>query len=248
MSTSVSACYDFAAHTPRDFQRKNISYNFFGSAAIACLVVGCAWTVYSNIFAAGIYPSAGNFDVAVIKRSPAPVRNMLTAANSSVVIESPSLVSAPATVAQQPSFSFDDRFAAAAPQSVAPAPQAVAAAPQAASRPQVAALTPAAAERKVVDAVQTPPSRPAEARKSNGASVRDMAQRAKAAVMSVASNDKPEAPAKPPTIFERLFGKFEFECVQRRIGTGLCVGRRQQHVLAWTGQPEHRFRRHRRAL
>jgi hypothetical protein len=203
MSTSVSACYDFAAHTPRDFHRKSVSYNLFGSAAIACLVVGCAWTIYSNIFAAGIYPSAGNFDVAVIKRSPAPARNMLTASNSSVVVESPPQVSAPATVAQQPSFSFDDRFAAAAPQSVAPTPQAVAAAPQAAS------LTPAAAERKVADAVPMPASRPAEARKSAGASVRDMAQRAKAAVMAVASNDKPEAPAKPPTIFERLFGRFE---------------------------------------
>lgn len=209
MSTSVSACYDFAAHTPRDFQRKSVSYNLLGHAAIACLVVGCAWTVYSNIFAAGIYPSAGNFDVAVIKRSPAPVRNLLTASNSSTVVETPPQVSAPASVAQQPSFSFDDRFAAAAPQSVAAAPQAVAAAPQAASRPQVAALTPAAPERKVADAVPMPSSRPAEARKSAGASVRDMAQRAKAAVMSVASNDKPEAPAKPPTIFERLFGKFE---------------------------------------
>jgi Protein of unknown function (DUF2778) len=209
MSTSISACYDFAAHTPRDFHRKNASYNFLGHAAIACLVVGCAWTVYSNIFAAGIYPSAGNFDVAVIKRSPAPVRNMLTASNSSVAVESPPLVSAPATVAQQPSFSFDDRFAAAAPQSIAPAPQAVAAAPQATSQPQVAALTPAAPERKVADAVPMPASRRAEVRKSAGASVRDMAQRAKAAVMSVASNDRPEAPAKPPTIFERLFGRFD---------------------------------------
>lgn len=207
MSTSISACYDFAAPTPRDFPRKAGAVNFFGSAAVACLVVGCAWTVYSNIFAAGIYPSAGNFDVAVIKRSPAPVRNVLTASNSSVVVESARVAPAPVMVSQGPvsqgpSFSFDDRFAAAAPQSVAAAPQ---------PERQVAALAPAAPpaasapERKVADAVPMPPSRP----RSTGASVRDMAQRAKAAVMSVASNDKPEAPAKPPTIFERLFGKFE---------------------------------------
>jgi hypothetical protein len=213
MSTSVSACYDFAAHTPRNFPRKASSSRFLGSAAVACLVLGCAWTVYSNIFAAGIYPSAGNFDVAVIKRSPAPVRNVLTASNSSVVVESPPV--APATLSPGPSFSFDDRFAAAAPQSIAAAPQAVAAAPQAVApaqpERQVAALAPAAApasapERKVAEAVPMPASRPA---KSSGASGRDMAQRAKAAVMSVASNDQPEPPAKPPTIFERLFGKWQ---------------------------------------
>jgi Protein of unknown function (DUF2778) len=211
MSSSNSACYDFAA-TPRDFSRKAVvPYGFLGSAAVACLVAGCAWTVYTNVFAAGVYPSASNFDVAAIKRAPVPVRTALAASNTSVVVETPPVISAPAVVAQGPSFSFADRFAAAAPQSVAAAPQEVAAAPQAvAPERQVAALapvTPPAAERKVADAVPMPASRPAH--KGAGASVRDMAQRAKAAVMSVASNDKPEAPAKPPTIFERLFGKFE---------------------------------------
>jgi type VI secretion system (T6SS) effector TldE1-like protein len=211
MSSSNSACYDFAA-TPRDFSRKAVvPYGFLGSAAVACLVAGCAWTVYTNVFAAGVYPSASNFDVAVIKRAPVPVRTALAASNTSFVVETPPVISAPAVVAQGPSFSFADRFAAAAPQSVAAAPQEVAAAPQAvAPERQVAALapvTPPAAERKVADAVPMPASRPAH--KGAGASVRDMAQRAKAAVMSVASNDKPEAPAKPPTIFERLFGKFE---------------------------------------
>jgi hypothetical protein len=212
MSSSNSACYDFAA-TPRDFSRKAVvPYGFLGSAAVACLVAGCAWTVYTNVFAAGVYPSASNFDVAVIKRAPAPVRTAAAASNTSVVVETPPVISAPAVVAQGPSFSFADRFAAAAPQSVAAAPQAVSPPPQ---ERQVAALAPvtpspaAAPERKVADAVPMPASRPAESRKGAGASVRDMAHRAKAAVMSVASNDKPEAPVKPPTVFERLFGKFE---------------------------------------
>ena len=226
MSTSISACYDFADHTPRNFRRQSIvTHNLLGSAAIACLVVGCAWTVYNNIFAAGVYPSAGNFDVAVIRHVPAPVRTALAAPDSSVVFESRWASPAPATE-KGSSFSFDDRFAAAAPQSIAAAPQAVpatqsvASATEAVSPPQkperqIAALAPVAPplavapERKVADAVPIPMSRPAEARASHGASVRDMAQRAKAAVMSVASNDKPPAPAKPPTIFERLFGRFE---------------------------------------
>jgi hypothetical protein len=204
MSTSTSACYDFAAHNHRNSSRKAVPHHFFGSAAIVCLVLGCAWTVYANVFGASIYPavSGGNFDVAVIRKPAPPAdRKALTVANSTVLVESPPVISSPATVSPGPSFSFDDRFAAAAPQSVAPQPDR-----------QVAALAPPPAPeaaRQVAAIVPTPSPRPAEARpeKHLGASVRDMAQqRAKAAVMSVAAAEKPE---KPPTIFERLFGKLQ---------------------------------------
>jgi hypothetical protein len=189
-----------------------------GSAAIACLVVGCGWTIYTNVFGASIYPSVsgGNVEIASVRRAPA-IRKPVQVADSSVIVETPPVVAAPATT-QGPSFSFEDRFAAAAPQSVAaapqfedrfaaaapqsvaPAPQAVAAAPQAVKPPQqqVAALAP------------VPPSRPAETKATNhsGASIHDMAQRAKAAVMSVASAEKPPPEKeKPLTIFERLFGR-----------------------------------------
>jgi hypothetical protein len=99
-------------------------------------------------------------------------------------------------VSPGPSFSFEDRFAAAAPQSVAPSP-----ASQQQPDRRVAALAPTApaSERQARPADEPP-------EKHSGASVREMAQRAKAAVMSVASAEKPE---KPPTIFERLFGKFQ---------------------------------------
>ncbi|WP_244548940.1 DUF2778 domain-containing protein [Bradyrhizobium canariense] len=141
-----------------------------------------------------------DFDVAVVKRAPAAARRVIAAADSSVAVESARTASAPATASPGPSFSFEDRFAAAAPQSVAPSPR----------QPdrQVAALAPAP-ERQVAAIVPTPTQRPAESRseKHSGASVRDMAQqRAKAAAISVASAEKPE---KPPTIFERLFGKFQ---------------------------------------
>jgi type VI secretion system (T6SS) effector TldE1-like protein len=204
MSTSTSACYDFAAHTPRNSSRKAVSHNFFGSAAVACLVLGCAWTVYANVFGAGIYPavSDGNFDVAVVRRPSAPaVRHSLTADNSSVIVESAPVISAPATISPGPSLSFDDRFAAASPQSVASQPQAVS---PPADR-QVAAIAPAQPDRQVAEIVPMPAPRRAEARpaKASGASVRDMAQRAKAAVMASAT------PPEKPTIFERLFGKFQ---------------------------------------
>jgi hypothetical protein len=213
MSTSTSACYNFAGNTSRKLPRKATARprNFLGSTAIACLVVGCAWTVYTNVFGASIYPSVndGGFDVALVERAPAPARTVLAAVDRSVAIESAPVVSAPAIVSSGPSFSFQDRFAAAAPQSVAPQP-----APASQQQPdrQVAALAPTAAasapERQVAAIVRTPSARPADApsEKHSGASVREMAQRAKAAMMSVASAEKPE---KPPTIFERLFGKFQ---------------------------------------
>jgi hypothetical protein len=73
--------------------------------------------VYANVFGASIYPAvSGNFDVAVVKRPAPAARNALTVANSTIVMESPPAVVAPATVSPGPSLSFDDRFAAAAAQ------------------------------------------------------------------------------------------------------------------------------------
>ena len=232
MSTSTSACFEFAAQTPRNFSRKAVPYHLLGSAAIACLVVGCGFTIYNNVFGASIYPSvgSGNVEIAAVRQAPA-VGKPVQIADSSVIVEKPPVVAAPATAPQGPSFSFDerfaaaspqsvaaapapqfaDRFAAASPQSVAPAPQVASAGPQVVKQQQVAALTPApAAERKVAEAA---PSRPAETKAAShsGASIHDMAQRAKTAVMSVASAEKPgwkpEKAEKPPTIFERLFGR-----------------------------------------
>jgi hypothetical protein len=122
------------------------------------------------------------------------------AANSTVIVESAPVASAPATIS--PSLSFDDRFAAAAPQSVAPQPQAVS---PSADRHVATLAPPAQPDRQVAEIVPMPAPRSAEARpaKASGASVRNMAQRAKAAVMAAAT------PPEKPTIFERLFGKFQ---------------------------------------
>jgi hypothetical protein len=172
-------------------------------------VVGCGWTIYNNVFGASIYPSVsgGNVDIAVVQRAAPAIRKRVQLADSSIIVETPPGFTAPATIPQGPSVSFDERFAAAAPQSVAAAPQPAAPPPQ-----RAAALAPAPApvqERKVAEAVPVPPSRRAEAKPAK-ASVRDMAQRSKSAVMSVASaeHEQPEwKPEKPLTIFERLFGK-----------------------------------------
>ena len=201
MSISTRACHGSATHNPRVSSRKTAPRHFVGSAAVACLVLGCAWTVYSNIFAAGIYPSVGggDFDVPVVRRpSTAAVRNSFVVANSSVLVEQAPPVSAPATVTPPSTLTFDDRFAAAAPQGVTPAPQPV----SPTAERKVAAIAPSP-DRQVAEVPPLPAPRPAEAQpaKRAGASVRDMAQRAKAAVMAAV------APPEKPTIFERLFGK-----------------------------------------
>src|SRR5882757_5169591 len=158
MSYGTGARQDFGAHNQRNSSRRTNPYTMVGGAFVACLMLGCAWTVYANVFGASVYPAAivGNFDVAVIKRSPAPA------------VQS----AAPA---------FDDVFAALS----APAP-------------------PPSSDRQVAQMARLPVPRPADAGPKNaGASVREMTQSAKAAVLAaVAEKEK-------PTIFEKLFGKLK---------------------------------------
>jgi hypothetical protein len=189
--------------------------------AVGCLVLGCVWTVYANVFGASIYPAVtgANFDVAVVKRPAPAVRNALTVADSTIVMESPPAVAEPATVSPGPSLSFNDRFAAAAAQGepsraqLAEAPKPQTDAPKLAEAPKprtdAAKLAGAAKPKQtssppapVQVAAVAPASRSADAQaaKSPGVTIRDMAQRAKAAVMSIASADK-------PSIVEKLWGK-----------------------------------------
>ena len=212
MSTSTVACYSFAAPKPGRSAPKALSQSFLAGAAVTALMLGCAWMVYANIFAASPYPQLGSasFDAPVmrhpasvaVRRAPPVVDNTRTAQ-----IEPRPLISAPATVPPGPSLSFEDRFAAAAPQgvaSVAPAETltladaSLRAPKQAAAKPkEISPPTP-----PVHMAAIPPAPRPAEPQpaKSPATTVRDMAQRAKAAVMSLASNEK-------QTIVEKLWGK-----------------------------------------
>jgi Protein of unknown function (DUF2778) len=204
MSTSTSACFDFAASNPRSSARKTRPLNLLGGTAVAGLVLGCAWTLSANIFRADVYPQLGsaNFDSPVIRRWPVVAARSAPAAwNVEAALSEPApLISAPATVPPGPSLSFDDRFAAAAPQAVEPQPQPEALKLAEVPKPQEA--SPPSAPAKVASIAPAPAPRPAETKAAKGAvgSVRDMAQRAKAAVMLIASAEK-------PTIFEKLWGK-----------------------------------------
>jgi hypothetical protein len=218
------------AHNRRKSSRKSVPQYFLGGVAVAGLVLGCAWTVYSNVIGASIYPSVNSAAF-----EPPAVRNSTTVAASPVrpafneifasLEQRPLVLPAPENVAS--SLMFSERFAAAAAQgepsrSVEPQPVEAtklaeasppAEAPKAAPAPKLAdaakpkvsapstklALNVPVTASKDAEA-KTSEAKTAEAAKASGLSVRDMAQRAKAAVMSIASNDR-------QGMVEKLWGK-----------------------------------------
>jgi len=161
--------------------------------------------MYANIFAASVYPTLGTagYDEPVFKLP----HKVATRSAAQAVSEAFALLGKPETVAALSPDMFNERFAAAEPQSVAsnaasaepPAAMALSAAPKLA----VASKPKDGAPAQVALNVPAPVPRSAEvkpATRSVSASIRDMTQRAKAAVMSFASNDK-------QTITEKLWGK-----------------------------------------
>ena len=219
MSMSTGA-YGPAAHNRRKSSRRFIPQHFLGSAAVAGVVLGCAWAVYSNVFNAGIYPSMNSaaVDAHVVKRSVAASARPASAVVDSVF----AALSDPAAQSSReetlsPSIMFNERFAASAAQGVAPAPietvRIAEASPPNERSVQVAkpVETLKLAVAKKIEAPKSKEAAPAQVAlnvttpadakpKTPGASVRDMAQRAKAAVMSIASNEK-------QSIVEKLWGK-----------------------------------------
>lgn len=197
-------------------------------------MLACAWTVYTNVIGASIYPSVNSaaHEAPIVKnqtnvaaRSVRPAFNEIFAS----LEQRPLVLPAPENVAD--SLMFNERFAAAgaqgAPSRAAEArpveatrlaeasppaepPKTAAQAPKSAetAKPKVSApatrlamATPKETEAKTVEA-KTAEGKPAEAKtaSASGSSLRDMAQRAKAAVMSIASSDR-------QNMVEKLWGK-----------------------------------------
>jgi Protein of unknown function (DUF2778) len=207
MSYSTRACVGVGPFRSRRSQ-KSISPNFFGAVAVAGLLLGSGWTVYSNIFRADVFPALGDIAYDAPVKRPAPAADQI-ADGSSVAVRrerdagrEPAIASLPRSAA----VSFNDRFAAASRQGVEPQPQPASiaeASKQQAEAPKLAAAPKAkeSAPAQVASIAMTPP-RGGEARPGTPAkaSIHDMAQRAKAAVMSLASSEK-------QTIVEKLWGK-----------------------------------------
>ena len=70
MSTSTGA-FGVAAQSRKRASRKILPQHLLGGVAVAGVVLGCAWTVYTNVFGASIYPSVNSaaVEAPVIRRS-----------------------------------------------------------------------------------------------------------------------------------------------------------------------------------
>jgi hypothetical protein len=194
---------------------------------VACLVLGCSWTVYSNILSANVYPTFGGaeYDEPLPNRSPVVgARSATQAVNDAFAAlpEGASAIERPATVASITPIMFNERFAASEPQSVASAvpPEPITApsqsppAPKLAEAPKETAKTVSApkvaetfkpreaAPTRIAMNVPAPAARSPEPMKTSGDSISDMAARAKAAVMSIVSGER-------SSITEKLWGKQE---------------------------------------
>ncbi|MET4603570.1 hypothetical protein ABIB90_003048 [Bradyrhizobium sp. JR4.1] len=192
--------------------------NVLGAAAIGCVVLGAGWTIYSNIFAASVYPTVGSsgYDEPVIKRAP---RVALREAGEAVkeafaLLPDRSQVAAPISREM-----FNDRFAAAATQGVtsnaasaapaakiaeakdAPKPSVIARVAEV-LKPSPAKIADAAKSKRGADApVQLASADPAEIVPAPEAKAKSIADRAKAAVMSITGPRQ--------SMVEKLWGKRE---------------------------------------
>ena len=218
-----------AVHNRRKPSRKGIPQYFLGSVAVAGLVLGCAWTVYTNVFGASVYPSVNSaaFEASAVKNPTVVAAPAVRPAFNEIFASLPQqslVIPAPENVAN--SLMFNERFAAASPQgepprSVEPRPveatklaealppaetpkAAQAPKPAEAAKPKVSApatrLALATASKEAEAKLTEAKSADAKTATASSSPVRDMAQRAKAAVMSIASNDK-------QTMVEKLWGK-----------------------------------------
>ncbi len=176
-------------------------------------MLGSGYAVYSNIFAASLYPTIGDTSPDEVMSKPQPesvVRRTAAQAINEVFAALPEpapVISRPATTvaALSPSM-FNDRFGAAAADSV-PSRAAEAAPPPEVSKPVERPKLAEAPKRKepptqVALNLPAPTPRVEEPRPAKPAATtfRDMAERAKAAMMSLTSNDR-------QNVFEKLWGK-----------------------------------------
>jgi hypothetical protein len=204
----------------RNRQKSSGKAGFVGGAAIACLVLGCGWTVYTKIISASVYPTLGSagYDEPVANSAPKVAERSAAQAIKDAFAALPAIAerAKTETVAALTPSEFNERFAASEPTGVA-SRAAEAAPPQQA--PKVAAISKPAEAPKLAEAAKpkeaasrqpppqvamnVPPSpvRSGEtkpAASSGGASLRDMAERAKVAMMSLTSR---------PSIVDKLWGK-----------------------------------------
>ncbi|WP_315737442.1 MULTISPECIES: DUF2778 domain-containing protein [unclassified Bradyrhizobium] len=186
MSNSRAA---LAARNRRKSSLIAFSHKLIGGAAIACLIGGCAVTVYTEIIAADAYPTLGSIEQDEPVVRPAPRLATRSAADAvgeafSAFPESPPVTTVAAITPQM----FNDRFGAAVPQGVASN-----AANGAPPLPRLAEAAPKQIEAKQIEA-KSVEAKPAETAKVAEAPKKD----ARPPMQLALANAKPAAqPATP---------------------------------------------------
>jgi hypothetical protein len=198
--------------------------NWLGAAAIGCVVLGAGWTVYSNIFAASVYPTVGSlrYDEPVIKRAPKVTLREPGEAVKEVFALLPDRLQVATPISRE---MFNERFAAAATRGVesnaasaapaAPVPQLADA--KETAKPSVMAKVadaikqaPAKVTEKIIEpakpkradaAMQLASAEPAQIVPAPEAKPKSFADRAKAAVLSITGPRQ--------SMVEKLWGKRE---------------------------------------
>ena len=197
-----------AAVDPRYSSRKSLSRNVFGGMTLACIVLGCAWTLTANVFGTGADPAAVSADVETVTGGAVTFSARFDALGAGA--EGLSVVRKSAPVVRQASDAIRKTYMALldVTYSLGPPPGSFSAtmprgpdrqlamlSPDQSGAEDVAPVAPTPAQR-AVESVPLPASRPSTLRLLAS---REIAK-AKAAILAVTSSEK-------PTIFEKLYGK-----------------------------------------
>jgi Protein of unknown function (DUF2778) len=205
MNYGTGTRHDFTGHDRRNSSRKNLSQTVFGGAALACIVLGSAWTLAAGVLGAGVDPAAVSASV-----EPADSGSVLTfTARFDALGAAPegvSVVRKSAPAARQASEAIRKTYMALldVTYSLGPPPGSFSTTMSRGPDRQLAMLSPesgppaaapALPAQRAAESAPPPAPRPSTLRLLASREI----EKAKAAVLSVT--------AEKPSIFEKLWGK-----------------------------------------
>src|SRR5882757_7510607 len=191
-----------AAVDLRNSSRKSLSRNMFGGAALACIVLGCAWTLTANVLGTGADPAAVSANVEPVTGSAVTFSARFDALGAGP--EGLSVVRKSAPVVRQASDAIRKTYMALldVTYSLGPPPGSFSATMPRGPDRQLAMLPPdqseaqdVASPQRAAESVPLPAPRPSTLRLLASREI----EKAKAAILSVT--------AEKPSIFEKLWGK-----------------------------------------
>ena len=202
MNYGTGARHDFTAQDHRNSSSKATSRNVFGSAALACIALGCAWTLTANVLGTSAEPAAVSANVEPVAGSAVTFSARFDALGGGA--EGLSVVRKSAPVVAKASDAIRKNYMALldVTYSLGPPPGSFSATMPRGPDRQLAMLPPdqsdaqdAAPPQRAADSVPLPASRPSTLRLLASREV----AKAKAAILAVTGEK--------PSIFEKLYGK-----------------------------------------